>query len=139
MQICIARMLQESGIFFAVRFSPQLRDFCGRLTYFQLLSILGAGFAQGLYALDASDQEAGSPSDMIHLLVQALLQYGLITESFFITTLNRHAGHRTMIPSLKIQRVSACECRTLSRSPLMHINRVVTTCEHGHSTVLRRC
>jgi hypothetical protein len=43
-----------------------------------LLSILGAGFAQGLYALDASDEDAQSPWKMIHLLIQALLQYGFI-------------------------------------------------------------
>ncbi|KAG8746431.1 hypothetical protein FRC10_005142 [Ceratobasidium sp. 414] len=37
MQICVSRMLQESTIFFV------------------LLSILGVGFAQGMYALDAAD------------------------------------------------------------------------------------
>ena len=39
MQICVSRMMQESAIFFV------------------LLSILGIGFAQGMYALDASDGE----------------------------------------------------------------------------------
>ncbi|KAJ7752751.1 calcium activated cation channel [Mycena maculata] len=56
MQICVARMLQESGIFFA------------------LLSVLSIGFAQGLYALDASDGTAESSSGIVHVLVQALLQ-----------------------------------------------------------------
>jgi hypothetical protein len=56
MQICVSRMMRESGIFFA------------------LLSILGIGFAQGLYALDAADENASSPSKVVHLLVQALLQ-----------------------------------------------------------------
>ncbi|KAF4575132.1 hypothetical protein EYR36_006488 [Pleurotus pulmonarius] len=44
MQICVARMLRESGIFFA------------------LLSVLGIGFAQGLYALDAADGAIEDPS-----------------------------------------------------------------------------
>ncbi|KAG2156276.1 hypothetical protein DEU56DRAFT_766342 [Suillus clintonianus] len=56
MQICVARMLQESGIFFA------------------LLSVLGAGFLQGLYALDAADGSSEDPSVVIHVLVQGLLQ-----------------------------------------------------------------
>ncbi|KAH7930691.1 hypothetical protein BV22DRAFT_1139072 [Leucogyrophana mollusca] len=56
MQICVARMLQESGIFFA------------------LLSVLGIGFLQGLYALDAADGESEEASAVIHVLVQALLQ-----------------------------------------------------------------
>lgn len=56
MQICVARMLQESGIFFA------------------LLTVLGAGFFQGLYALDAADGESGSPSVIVNVLVQGLLQ-----------------------------------------------------------------
>ncbi|KAL0949283.1 hypothetical protein HGRIS_009360 [Hohenbuehelia grisea] len=56
MQICIARMLQESGIFFA------------------LLSVLGIGFAQGLYALDAADGQIESTMDVINVLIQALLQ-----------------------------------------------------------------
>ncbi|THH13643.1 hypothetical protein EW146_g6604 [Bondarzewia mesenterica] len=42
MQICIARMLRESSIFFA------------------LLSVLGIGFLQGLYALDAADGQTDS-------------------------------------------------------------------------------
>ncbi|KAK7061976.1 hypothetical protein R3P38DRAFT_682340 [Favolaschia claudopus] len=56
MQIVVARMLQESGIFFA------------------LLSVLSLGFGQGLYALDASDGTLQSSGEIVNLLVQALLQ-----------------------------------------------------------------
>jgi len=56
MQICVARMLQESGIFFA------------------LLVLLGVGFLQGLYALDAADGQTDHPNEVIHVLIQALLQ-----------------------------------------------------------------
>ncbi|KAG1846767.1 hypothetical protein DFJ58DRAFT_798534 [Suillus subalutaceus] len=56
MQICVARMLQESGIFFA------------------LLSVLGIGFLQGLYALDAADGLSEDPSIIVNVLVQGLLQ-----------------------------------------------------------------
>ncbi|RDB19925.1 Calcium channel YVC1 [Hypsizygus marmoreus] len=56
LQICVARMLKESGIFFA------------------LLSVLAIGFAQGLYALDAADGAVEGPSAVINILVQALLQ-----------------------------------------------------------------
>jgi len=56
MQICVARMLQESGIFFA------------------LLSVLSLGFAQGLYALDASDGTTESGATIVRVLVEALLQ-----------------------------------------------------------------
>ncbi|KAI0940130.1 hypothetical protein AcV5_001321 [Taiwanofungus camphoratus] len=56
MQICVARMLQESGIFFG------------------LLGLLGIGFMQGLYALDAADGQADHPREVMHVLVQALLQ-----------------------------------------------------------------
>ncbi|KAG1761379.1 hypothetical protein EDD22DRAFT_897285 [Suillus occidentalis] len=56
MQICVARMLQESGIFFA------------------LLSVLGIGFLQGLYALDAADGSSEDPSVVVNVLVQGLLQ-----------------------------------------------------------------
>ncbi|KAJ7129408.1 calcium activated cation channel [Mycena epipterygia] len=56
MQICVARMLQESGIFFA------------------LLSVLSLGFGQGLYALDASDGAAESPGTIVNVLIEALLQ-----------------------------------------------------------------
>ncbi|KIJ69974.1 hypothetical protein HYDPIDRAFT_104644 [Hydnomerulius pinastri MD-312] len=56
MQICVARMLQESGIFFA------------------LLSVLGIGFLQGLYALDAADGESEHASTVINVLLQGLLQ-----------------------------------------------------------------
>ncbi|KAJ6538556.1 Ca2+-permeable cation channel activity protein [Mycena vulgaris] len=65
MQICVARMLQESGIFFA------------------LLSVLSVGFGQGLYALDASDGTAETAS-ILNALVQALLQspnYGKFSDS----------------------------------------------------------
>jgi len=56
MQICVTRMLRESGIFFS------------------LLSILGIGFLQGLYALDAADGQVESSADVIHVMVQGLLQ-----------------------------------------------------------------
>ncbi|KAJ6628925.1 hypothetical protein B0H10DRAFT_2160819 [Mycena sp. CBHHK59/15] len=56
MQICVARMLQESGIFFG------------------LLSVLALGFAQGLYALDAADGSTESSAAIVNVLVQALLQ-----------------------------------------------------------------
>ncbi|KAJ7180384.1 calcium activated cation channel [Mycena crocata] len=56
MQICVARMLQESGIFFA------------------LLSVLIVGFGQGLYALDASDGTSESGGTIVNVLLQALLQ-----------------------------------------------------------------
>ncbi|KAG1815632.1 uncharacterized protein BJ212DRAFT_230992 [Suillus subaureus] len=56
MQICVARMLQESGIFFA------------------LLSVLGIGFLQGLYALDAADGLSEDPLIIVNVLVQGLLQ-----------------------------------------------------------------
>ncbi|KAJ3828098.1 calcium activated cation channel [Lentinula raphanica] len=56
MQICVARMLQESGIFFA------------------LLSILALGFAQAMYALDAADGTTEAPTGVVNALVQALLQ-----------------------------------------------------------------
>ncbi|KAG7447443.1 uncharacterized protein BT62DRAFT_930453 [Guyanagaster necrorhizus] len=55
MQICIARMLQESSIFFA------------------LLSIMALGFTQALWALDAADGQASPPSSVVNVLVQALL------------------------------------------------------------------
>ncbi|TFK55588.1 hypothetical protein OE88DRAFT_1622056 [Heliocybe sulcata] len=56
MQICVARMLQESGIFFA------------------LLSVLGLGFAQGLYALDMADGQIDSASSVVNVMIQSLLQ-----------------------------------------------------------------
>jgi len=56
MQICIARMLQESGIFFG------------------LLALLGIGFLQGLYALDAADGQSEKAYEVINVLIQALLQ-----------------------------------------------------------------
>lgn len=56
MQICVARMLKESGIFFA------------------LLSVLAIGFTQGLYALDAADGSTDSPMVTVNVLIQALLQ-----------------------------------------------------------------
>ncbi|KAF8339013.1 uncharacterized protein EI90DRAFT_3144233 [Cantharellus anzutake] len=57
MQICVSRMLQESGIFLA------------------LLSILGIGFAQSLYALDAADGHTEHGSLVFNTLIQALLQW----------------------------------------------------------------
>ncbi|KAI0303946.1 hypothetical protein BC826DRAFT_201757 [Russula brevipes] len=56
MQICVSRMLRESGIFFA------------------LLSILGIGFLQGLYALDAADGQTETSGEVVHVMVQSLLQ-----------------------------------------------------------------
>lgn len=56
MQICVARMLKESGIFFG------------------LLALLGIGFMQGLYALDAADGQAEHLHEVVHVLIQALLQ-----------------------------------------------------------------
>ncbi|KAF8897831.1 calcium activated cation channel [Infundibulicybe gibba] len=56
MQICVARMLKESGIFFA------------------LLSVLAIGFGQGLYALDAADGTTEETSSVVNALIQALLQ-----------------------------------------------------------------
>ncbi|KAI0276307.1 hypothetical protein BGY98DRAFT_1090269 [Russula aff. rugulosa BPL654] len=56
MQICVARMFRESGIFFG------------------LLSILGIGFLQGLYALDAADGQIESSTVVMHIMVQSLLQ-----------------------------------------------------------------
>ncbi|KAG8719451.1 hypothetical protein FRC09_011122 [Ceratobasidium sp. 395] len=56
MQICVSRMLQESTIFFV------------------LLSILGIGFAQGMYALDAADGVTDHGMTVINTLLQALLQ-----------------------------------------------------------------
>ncbi|EJD01312.1 calcium activated cation channel [Fomitiporia mediterranea MF3/22] len=70
MQICVARMLQESGIFFAV--------------------ILAIGFAQGLYAIDAADGETEHGPLVINALIQALLQspdFGSqVTKWNFVTT-----------------------------------------------------
>ncbi|KAH7100530.1 calcium activated cation channel [Auriculariales sp. MPI-PUGE-AT-0066] len=56
MTICIARMLQESVVFFA------------------LLSILLAGFAQGMYALDASDRASEGGLSAINLLLEGINQ-----------------------------------------------------------------
>lgn len=56
MQICVARMFRESGIFFG------------------LLSILGIGFLQGLYALDAADGHIESSTVVMHVMMQSLLQ-----------------------------------------------------------------
>jgi len=56
MQICVARMLRESTIFFA------------------LLSVLLVGFAQGMYALDASDGNSDLGASVINTLLEALMQ-----------------------------------------------------------------
>ncbi|RDX53892.1 calcium activated cation channel [Lentinus brumalis] len=56
MQICIARMLKESGFFFC------------------LLGLLAIGFLQGLYALDAADGQTDHPVKIMNSLIQALLQ-----------------------------------------------------------------
>jgi len=42
--------------------------------FFGLLSILGIGFLQGLYALDAADGQIESSTDVMHVMVQSLLQ-----------------------------------------------------------------
>lgn len=75
MQICVARMLQESGIFFGVCTSSHFLAVCSAdLDDMQLLALLGIGFLQGLYALDAADGSADQPHEIINLLIQALLQ-----------------------------------------------------------------
>ncbi|KAJ3556754.1 hypothetical protein NM688_g1844 [Phlebia brevispora] len=59
MQICVARMLRESSLFFS------------------LLAVLSIGFIQGMYALDALDTakgDADDPRTVMKLLVEALLQ-----------------------------------------------------------------
>ncbi|KAG9037681.1 hypothetical protein FRB95_004527 [Tulasnella sp. JGI-2019a] len=55
MQICVARMLKESGIFFV------------------LFAVVGAGFVQSMYAIDASDGRTDRGLAVIHNLVQGLL------------------------------------------------------------------
>lgn len=42
--------------------------------FFALLSVLGIGFLQGLYALDAADGSSENASVVVHVLVQGLLQ-----------------------------------------------------------------
>ncbi|EED82653.1 predicted protein [Postia placenta Mad-698-R] len=71
MQICVARMLKESGIFFG------------------LLALLGIGFMQGLYALDAADGQAEHLHEVVHVLIQALLQspdYNMFAASWNVAT-----------------------------------------------------
>ncbi|KIL70252.1 hypothetical protein M378DRAFT_183807 [Amanita muscaria Koide BX008] len=66
MEICVTRMLKESGIFFA------------------LLAVVSIGFYQGLFALDAADGTIDDSSEVIHALIQGLLQspnYGKFSES----------------------------------------------------------
>ncbi|GFZ42615.1 hypothetical protein JCM24511_00332 [Saitozyma sp. JCM 24511] len=55
LQVVTFRMLRESAIFFI------------------LLAIMGVGFLQSMYALDAADGESGATSVVINALVQALL------------------------------------------------------------------
>ncbi|KIR69162.1 calcium activated cation channel [Cryptococcus bacillisporus CA1873] len=55
LQVVVARMLRESTIFFI------------------LLAIMGIGFVQSLYALDAADGETGGRGIVINNLIQALL------------------------------------------------------------------
>ena len=63
MQICVSRMIKESGIFFGV--SPSF--FPNHISeWSQLLSVLAVGFAQGLYALDAADGSTEPPSSVTH-------------------------------------------------------------------------
>jgi hypothetical protein len=107
MQICVARMLQESGIFFAVCAVAGLASILKLLTVIQLLSVLTLGFGQGLYALDASDGKTESTGavrvgflplrkilttlpQIVDVLIQALLQspdYGKFKESTMGLTL----------------------------------------------------
>ncbi|TYJ58757.1 hypothetical protein B9479_000593 [Cryptococcus floricola] len=55
LQVVVSRMLRESTIFFI------------------LLTIMGVGFVQSLYALDAADGESGGKAIVINNLIQALL------------------------------------------------------------------
>ena len=55
---------------YAPRFPSRFPGF----TLFKLLALLGIGFVQGLYALDAADGSTEHPLEVINLLVQALLQ-----------------------------------------------------------------
>ncbi|KAK4688082.1 hypothetical protein P7C73_g2044, partial [Tremellales sp. Uapishka_1] len=55
LQVIVFRMLRESAIFF------------------MLLTIMGIGFFQSMYALDAADGESGGGEVVINALVQALL------------------------------------------------------------------
>ncbi|KAG8909839.1 hypothetical protein FRC00_009336, partial [Tulasnella sp. 408] len=55
MQVCVARMLRESGIFFV------------------LLGIVGMGFGQSMYAIDAADGETDHGNLIIDNLVRGLL------------------------------------------------------------------
>ena len=60
MQICVARMLKESGFFFCVRMTTSAP--CMMLiSGVKLLALLGVGFLQGLYALDAADGQTDHP------------------------------------------------------------------------------
>ncbi|KAF9481831.1 calcium activated cation channel [Pholiota conissans] len=70
MQICVARMLKESGIFFA------------------LLSVLAVGFAQGLYALDAADGSTDPPSAKFSSSPTGLMLYYLWNAVTAIILLN---------------------------------------------------
>ncbi len=53
------------------------------LTTLQLLSILGIGFAQGLYAIDAADGETEHGSLVVNALIQALLQFVFVSWTFW--------------------------------------------------------
>ncbi|WVQ73691.1 hypothetical protein IAR50_003271 [Cryptococcus sp. DSM 104548] len=55
LQVVVSRMLRESTIFFI------------------LLTIMGVGFVQSLYALDAADGESGGKAIVVNNLIQALL------------------------------------------------------------------
>ncbi|KAL7282554.1 hypothetical protein ACG7TL_004025 [Trametes sanguinea] len=63
MQICVARMLKESGFFFC------------------LLALLGIGFLQGLYALDAADGQTDHPTEILNVLIQAAPNYEMFNPS----------------------------------------------------------
>ncbi|KZW04355.1 hypothetical protein EXIGLDRAFT_663857 [Exidia glandulosa HHB12029] len=56
MTICVGRMLQESAIFFA------------------LLSVLLAGFLQGMYALDVADTSNDRGASVINVLLEGIMQ-----------------------------------------------------------------
>jgi hypothetical protein len=70
MQICVSRMIKESGIFIGVRPSFFMNPNSELL---QLLSVLAIGFAQGLYALDAADGSTEPPSSVTRIY---FLSYG---------------------------------------------------------------
>ena len=92
MQICVARMLRESGIFFAVRsFSSYLSLLANHDV--KLLALLGTGFTQGLFALDAADGRRDQSDQVVKSLIEALLAY--VDISMLIPRSYSHLGQRT--------------------------------------------